>query len=115
MKRHRSFEFAAERGLEMPTTPGPTPTTRASRAVPTDLAHWLMVAPALLIAPFVAIDRAAAACDPSSPVNRQTVTCTQTTTNPNGSGYGTATDTGNTIIVQPGASVTGSIFGLRFN
>jgi hypothetical protein len=76
-----------------------------------------VVAPALLIAPFVAIDRAAAACDPTSPVNNATVTCTGTTTNQNGNGngYGAGNDTGNTINVQPGASVTGTTNGLRFS
>jgi hypothetical protein len=90
-------------------------TTRRNRAI--DLAGRLVVAPALLIAPFVAIDRAAAACDPTSPVNNATVTCTGTTTNQNGNGngYGAGNDTGNTINVQPGASVTGTTNGLRFS
>jgi uncharacterized protein with beta-barrel porin domain len=74
-----------------------------------------VIAPALLIAPFVAIDRAAAACDPPSPVNNATVTCTGKTTNQNGTfGYGGTAVTGNTINVQSGASVTGSAGGLVF-
>ena len=98
----------------MPTTMTKKPTTRTNRA--TDLAGRLVIAPALLIAPFVAIERAAAACDPASPVDNATVTCTGTTSNQNGTnGYGTATDTGNTINVQSGASVTGKVNGLRFN
>src|SRR3954454_19219376 len=98
----------------MPTTTEPT--TRTNRAL--ELAGRLVVAPALLIAPFVAIDRAAAACNPPSPINNPpvTVTCTGTTTNQNGTnGYGTNTDTGNTINVQSGASVTGDTSGLLFN
>jgi Autotransporter beta-domain len=96
----------------MPTAP----TTRTSRAI--DLAGRLVIAPALLIAPFVTIDRAAAACNPSPPppVNNTVVTCTGTTTNSNGTnGYGAAIDTGNTINVQSGASVTGTDNGLRFD
>jgi hypothetical protein len=74
-----------------------------------------VLAPALLIAPFAAIDRAAAECNPPSPVSGQTVTCTGPTTNQNGNtGYGTDTDTGNTITVQSNASVTGSLFGVQF-
>jgi Autotransporter beta-domain len=96
------------------TSPTTTPTTRTSRAI--DLAGRLVIAPALLFAPFVAIDRAAAQCAPKSPVNNATVTCTGKTTNQNGTnGYGTATDTGNTINVQSGASVTGTANGLLFN
>ena len=86
------------------------------RLAPIDVACRLVVAPALLIAPFVAIDRAAAACDPPSPASDKIVTCTGTTVNQNGTnGYGTSTDTGNTINVQSGASVTGSVNGLQFN
>jgi hypothetical protein len=94
--------------LTVPTTT--VPTARTSRAI--DLAGRLVVAPALLIAPFAAIDRAAAACDPSSPVNNATVTCTGTTTNQNGTnGYGSLTDAGNTINVVSAASVTGTATG----
>src|SRR5438876_5294975 len=42
------------------------------------------VALALLIAPFAAVERAQAACDPKSPVNNATVICTGTTNNQNG-------------------------------
>src|SRR5206468_6986939 len=109
MKRHCPFEFALKRKLEMPTTTAPT--TRTNRAVPIDLACRLVVAPALLIAPLVAIDRAAAACDPPSPINNPpvTVTCTGKNTNLNGiNGYGSISDAGNTINVLSGASVTGT-------
>ena len=81
------------------TSPKPVAPLKAKRAVPErmtpiDLACRLVVAPALLIAPFVAIDRAAAACDPPSPVNNATVTCTGTTGSPNTPvGFGTQTDT----------------------
>jgi hypothetical protein len=90
--------------------------TKTKHVIRIDLAGRLVVAPALLIAPFVAIDRAAAQCDPLSPIINTTVTCRGTTTNQNGpnNGYGTDTDTGNTIKVLSGASVTGLIFGLRF-
>jgi autotransporter-associated beta strand protein len=50
---------------------------------------------------------ARAACTPGSPVNGATVTCTGATLNQNAAaGYGTATDAGNTITVEAGASVT---------
>jgi hypothetical protein len=78
---------------------------------------------ATALAPLVAlaapVDRAEAACDPASPVNNVTVTCTGTTTNANGTnGYGTSTlfagDTGNTYSVVSGASVSGTNNGLSF-
>ena len=74
-----------------------------------DLACRLVVAPTLLIAPFAAIDRAAAACDPPSPVNGAEVTCKGTTGSPNTPvGYGLPTVSPNTITVVSGASVTGA-------
>src|SRR5712691_7456048 len=88
-KVRTSTNMSASTNVE-PVTP-----LKARRMASIDLACRLVVAPALLIAPFVAIDRAAAACDK---VNT-TVTCTGKTTNPNGDGYGTANDTGNTINV----------------
>ena len=102
------------------TSPKPVAPLKAKRLAPKrmapiDLACRLVIAPALLIAPFVAIDHAAAACDPPSPVNNTTVTCTGTTGSPNTPvGYGIGTDTGNTINVLSGASVTGSDRGLLF-
>jgi hypothetical protein len=69
---------------------------------------WLILSP---------LDAALAACAPNSPVNDVAVTCTGATVNqnaPTGTGYGSLSDTGNTITVVPGASVTGTNFGLRF-
>ncbi len=64
----------------------------------------------------VAVDRAEAACAPTSPVNNTTITCSGATTNQNGTdGYGTNSDTGNTYNILSGASITGTNFGLRFN
>ncbi|MEH2502706.1 hypothetical protein V1290_001517 [Bradyrhizobium sp. AZCC 1578] len=78
------------------------------------LRHAIALAP--LVAPIAAFDRAQAACDPTSPVNNSTITCAGTTTNANGTdGYGTDTDTGNTINVASGASVTGTRHGLTFS
>jgi hypothetical protein len=76
------------------------------------------IALALLITPFVAVGRAEAACSPTtssaSPLTNTTVTCSDTTPNQNGtSGYGVREDRGNTINVQPGASVTGTDTGIR--
>jgi hypothetical protein len=67
---------------------------------------WLILSP---------LDAALAACAPASPVNDVAVTCTGATVNQNApNGYGTVSDSGNTITVVPGASVTGTTFGLRF-
>jgi hypothetical protein len=69
-----------------------------------------------LIALVAPVDRAEAACDPASPVNNVTVTCAGATNNQNGiAGYGTRTDTGNTINVLSGASVTGTSTGVQFH
>jgi uncharacterized protein with beta-barrel porin domain len=71
---------------------------------------------ALLIVPLAMLDRAEAACAPTSPVNDTTVTCTGATTDQNGTtGYGTADDTGNTYNILSGATLTGTLVGLRFN
>jgi hypothetical protein len=73
---------------------------------------------AVTIAPFAASEQAKAACDPASPVSNKTITCTGTTINQNGGdGYGTITDVGNTINVDPGAEVksTTSGHGIIFN
>jgi hypothetical protein len=69
--------------------------------------HALMLA--LLIASFAAADRAQAVCTPTTtPLTNTPVSCTGTTTNQNGTnGFGTLNDSGNTITVVPGASVTG--------
>jgi autotransporter-like protein len=86
--------------------------SKASRA---DLAGRHAVALGLAIASLAASERAAAECAPQSPVNNATVTCTGTTRNQNSpDGYGTTNDTGNTINVQSGASVTGDRSGLIF-
>jgi hypothetical protein len=86
---------------------------RTSRA---DLAGRHVVALGLAIVSFTASERAAAECAPQSPVNDQVVTCTGTTSNQNSpDGYGTTGDTGNTIKVESGASVTGDGNGLIFN
>ena len=61
----------------------------------------------LLAAPLGVIDRAHGACDQTAPVNNTTVTCSGTTTNANPpNGWGTGVETGDTIIVQAGASVS---------
>jgi uncharacterized protein with beta-barrel porin domain len=81
----------------------------------TDLVARLVVTLAPLTASFAHIERAAADCTPAAPVNNAIVTCTGTTTNANApNGYGTNSDTGNTINVQPGASVTGGSAGVLF-
>jgi uncharacterized protein with beta-barrel porin domain len=68
---------------------------------------------AFLIAALVAIGRAEAACSPNAPVNNANITCSGVTNGQNGNaGYGTSADTGNTITVQPSASVTGTSFGV---
>jgi len=69
---------------------------------------------ALLLASFAMSGRAQADCTPASPVSNATVDCTGATLNANGTnGYGTATDSGNTITVESGATVTGSANGVR--
>jgi len=70
---------------------------------------------AVTISTLAAIDRAEAKCDPVSPVHDKTVTCTGATDGQNGNGtigYGTKTDSGNTINVLSGASVTGTVEGV---
>jgi uncharacterized protein with beta-barrel porin domain len=68
---------------------------------------------AFLVAALVAIGQAEAACSPSAPVNNASIICSGATNGQNGTvGYGTNTDTGNTITVQPGASVRGTTFGV---
>ncbi len=85
------------------------------------------VAAALMVstAPFVAIQHVHAqttpACTPATatdaPVNGQTVTCTGgIITNQNDpNGYGTGVETGNTIIVDPSTTVTGTSVGISVN
>src|SRR5262245_65036697 len=78
------------------------------QAEPRGLAGRHVVALGLAIVSFTASERAAADCTPESPRDNTTVTCTGTTTNQNSpDGYGTSNDTGNTIKVETGASVTG--------
>jgi hypothetical protein len=82
------------------------------------LRHAIGLAP--LIALAVPVERAEAACNPTSPVSNVTVTCTGTTTDANGTnGYGTSGattggDTGNTYNIVPGATVSGTDNGLSF-
>jgi uncharacterized protein with beta-barrel porin domain len=57
-----------------------------------------VLAPALLMAPFIAIDRAAAGCDLATPVNGADVTCTGTT----------ATVTNSGIVIPPGSVIVGT-------
>ena len=77
----------------------------------------VVAAVALLVAPMVTIERAEAQCTPATstatPANNTTVTCSGTTQNQNTDGvsnfgYGTGNETGITIDVQSGASVTGT-------
>ncbi|MCK1383454.1 autotransporter outer membrane beta-barrel domain-containing protein [Bradyrhizobium sp. 21] len=70
----------------------------------------------LLLAPWIAIEHAEAACTPPAPVNDAIVTCTGATLNANGTvGYGTVNDRGNTYRIDQGASVTGDNTGLSLN
>src|SRR5262245_37267000 len=87
---------------------------RVSKERRADLTGRHAVALGLAIVSLAASERAAAECTPPSPVNNATVTCTGTTQN-SPDGYGIETDTGNTINVQPGASVTGDRHGLTFS
>jgi hypothetical protein len=64
------------------------------------------------------IERAEAACDAISPIATPiTVTCTgPIPTSANGdTGFGSASDSGSTYNIAPGASITGTNFGLQFN
>jgi hypothetical protein len=76
---------------------------------------------ALLVVPFAMLDRAQAACAPTSPVNNTIVECTGATTDQNGAnGYGsggdsTPSDNGNTYNIVSGASLTGTRIGLLFD
>ena len=85
---------------------------RVSKPGRADLAGRHVAALGLAIVSLTASERAAAECTPQPPDNK-TVICTGTTQN-NPTGYGTETDTGNTIKVQSGASVTGDRLGLVF-
>src|SRR3954469_21063405 len=72
-------------------------------------------APVLMLAPWMMIERAEAACSPSSPVNNTAVSCTGTQTNANGAtGNGTSADSGNTYSLNSGATLTGTDIGLLF-
>jgi uncharacterized protein with beta-barrel porin domain len=76
---------------------------------------------AVAIAPFVAIERAEAACTvnnlPSTFASNSVVDCSGNTPNsgPGGiTGYGTAGDANNTYNIRSGATVTGDNFGVVF-
>jgi len=87
---------------------------RAARPVAALQRHAMMLV--LLLSSLAASDRAQAACAPTSPVNNATVTCTGTTSGQNGNtGYGSLTDSGNTINVLSGASVTGIDTGVQLH
>jgi uncharacterized protein with beta-barrel porin domain len=78
------------------------------------------IALAMSTAPFIALDRADAACDPvtssANPIVNTTVTCTGTTPDQNGNtGYGVKQDKGNTYNILSGASVTGTSDGMVFS
>jgi hypothetical protein len=68
----------------------------------------------LLATAIAGTERAHADCSPNSPVNNTTVTCSGTTTSSGLVGYGIFTDTGNTINVVSGASVSARQAGLVF-
>jgi hypothetical protein len=75
-----------------------------------------MLGLALTLAPFAWVGEAQAVCNPPAPVNGTTVTCSGATLNQNGTtGYGTATDLNNTYNIQAGATVTGTVFGFRYD
>jgi uncharacterized protein with beta-barrel porin domain len=91
-----------------------------AKASRTDLAGRHVVALGLAIVSLTASERAAADCTPLAPISNTMVTCTGTTLNQNKNphgvdGYGGEFDTGNTITVQSGASVTGDRAGLVFS
>ena len=66
---------------------------------------FALTLPALLLTAASAF----AQCTPAAPVNNMTITCTGTVTNQNSpNGYGTGVETGLTINVQAGATVTGT-------
>src|SRR5262249_53085423 len=69
---------------------------------------------AFAIGPFVIVNHAKGdGCAPLAPASNTTVDCTGTTTNQNNpNGYGTGVETGNTINIQAGATVTGTQHGL---
>src|SRR5215471_3688507 len=73
-----------------------------------------------LVAPLAVVERTQAACAPptstATPANNTTVTCTGTTTNANPpNGWGTGVETGDTINVQAGATVSGTSAGISVN
>ncbi len=78
-----------------------------------------LTAALMLSVSFAAIDRAEAACNPQTGganpvVNNTTVTCSNTTTNQNDpNGWGTGVETGNTINVQTGATLSGTATGIN--
>ena len=78
--------------------------------------HAMMLG--LLLASCAAAERAQAACSPATtaltPAINTTVTCIGGPITQNGTtGYGVAEDKGNTINIQAGASVTGTLIGVQ--
>jgi outer membrane autotransporter protein len=72
----------------------------------------------MLLASFATGERALAQCAPptsaATPLINTTVTCVGTTTNQNGTtGYGVTQDKSDTINVQSGGSVTGTVLGIQ--
>ena len=80
--------------------------------------YALGTALALVIAPLMGIESAEAACTPVTAVgalvNNQNVSCSGPITDQNagGVGWGTGNETGNTITISTGATVTGTNFGI---
>jgi outer membrane autotransporter protein len=110
---HESGSTIAERSSAVAK-----PRTKAKRDVTllsgTAALELLIMIP---LAAFSAIERAEASCTPLAPVNNTTVDCTLATSNQNAgpggnNGYGTNTETGLTINVHSGASVTGTVAGI---
>src|SRR5262245_47832176 len=68
---------------------------------------WMLATVALPVTSAALTGHANAACAPAAPVNDTTVTCTETTIDQNPpNGFGTGNETGITINVVTGASVT---------